>query len=282
MAFEALVAAAEFRRDRAQRVGVAVSLALHIPPVALFALQLVLRPVLVERTEEVPAPQAALQVPVKIARIWAPATPPREPARAAHTPAGSAPARQPPRRKPRAVLPAPPALLLPSGGEVLAAEPPAVRHEIAMLPAEKPSPAEMERRAAAVQTEILAGLSADPAVPPTMNRSAGPHATGDGDSRTGPTDELTAGAAAYLRTYETFPSLPDGSWSWRSRSHVFVLQVCVAESGQVDRVLVNRGSRPDLDSYLAGAIRTWRYRPWIVSGAPRPFCHPLRITYSRG
>jgi hypothetical protein len=100
--------------------------------------------------------------------------------------------------------------------------------------------------------------------------------------RSSPSQELSAGAAAYLRTYETFPSLPDGSWTWSKRTYVFQLKVCVAESGQVDDVVIQRGARPDLDAYLAAAIHTWRYRPWIVSGTARPFCHPLRITYSRG
>jgi hypothetical protein len=292
MAFEAFVASGAARRERAHRVGVVVSLALHIPPIVLFALQLVVRPVLVDRTEELPGMQASPVVPVKIARLWAPA-PPRQDLEAARpgtiaSAAAARAAKEPPARKRRRAPAIPPAsaspvhrLEIPGGGEVPSGE--AERSEaLAMLHTLKPPSADLERRAAAVRTEILTGLSADPAVPPTSTRSAGPHAGGEGDPRPGPVHELTPGAAAYLRTYETFPSLPDGSYSWRKRSYVFYLQVCVAENGLVDEVVVKRGARPDLDAHLSTAIRTWRYRPWIVSGSPRPFCHPLRITYTRG
>jgi hypothetical protein len=305
MAFEAFVASASARRDRAQRmVGAAVSLALHVPPLILCALQLVVRPTLMERSDAVPPPGDSPVVPVRLGAWLAPPRTPPAPVRptAASAPAapGGRAARAPDsagrtRRTPAASTrtvaqldPTPPArpaarrLALPDGGEVTL--PPAADARpstLAMMHVLQPETSELERRAAAVRTEILAGLSADPAVPPTLPRSAGPH-VGDGDEHPGPTHELTSGAAAYLRTYETFPSLPDGSWSWRKRTYAFLLQVCVSDSGQVDRVVIDRGARPDLDAYLAAAIRTWRYRPWIVSGMARPFCHPLRITYSRG
>jgi hypothetical protein len=295
MAFEAFVASGAARRDRVQRVvGLGVSLALHLPPLILFALQLVARPVLVERAEDPPGAKASPTVPVRIAGLWAPPPQRTEGDTARVRAVANAPSPNPaaarettPARKRRAPPPpapvatvAPPAAVdrpiarldLPPDGMVPSSDTPAERPEtLAMLHTVKPSlSVELERRAAAVRTEILAGLSADPSVP------------GDGDARPGPVHELTSGAAAYLRTYETFPSLPDGSWSWRKKSYVFFLQVCVADNGLVDEVVIQRGARPDLDAYLASAIRTWRYRPWIVSGSPRPFCHPLRITYSRG
>jgi hypothetical protein len=306
MAFEAFVASGRAKRDRAQRmVGVAVSLALHVPPLILCALQLVVRPRLVERSEAIPQADGSPVVPVRLgARLpQSPTQPalvlptaseaavPRQQAAPATTTASRA------RRTPAAAStrplaplePTPPArpvaqrLALPAGGEVPHQEAPFGRPTaLAMLHVVQPEASELERRAAAVRTEILAGLSADPAIPPTLPRSAGPHAAGEGDAHPGPAHELSAGAAAYLRTYENFPSLPDSSWSWRKRTYAFLLQVCVSESGQVDRVIIDRGARPDLDVFLAKAIRTWRYRPWIVSGMARPFCHPLRITYSRG
>ncbi len=262
MAFEAFVAAGRARGDRARRVGLMVSLALHLPPVALFALQLVVRPVLVERIEEPPG--AAPVVPVRIAGLFArpralvePAPPeprvlreaaPRK--RAGHTPASSPVSRRPP------------ALELAKGGAVLVREPVAPPAEVA----------DLERAAAAFRSAILGPTADLPAQPGDPEGALIP----------GPAQELSAGAAAYLRTYETFPSLPDGSWSWTRRTYVFHLQVCVTESGQVDDVVMQRGTRPDLDAHLSRAVRTWRYRPWIVSGSARPFCHPMRITYSRG
>jgi hypothetical protein len=297
MAFEAFVASGAARRDRARRVGVAVSLALHLPPLVLFALQLVVRPTLTERTESVSAAGANPVVPLRIAGLWVPppvaavaaprvsepaAPPATAAAKAAPRPKQTAPARAAQRALARAEQPeatASPKLRLPAGGDTIVTQ--AERH--AVLAAVHTPPAseiEMERRAAAVGTEILAGLTADSGGPAALSLSAGP--PGDSGPRSAPGHELTSGAAAYLRTYETFPTLPDSSWSWGKRTYAFMMKVCVAESGHVDEVVIQRGSRPDLDAHLAAAIRTWRYRPWIVSGSARPFCHPLRITYSRG
>jgi hypothetical protein len=300
MAFEAFVASGAARRDRARRVGVAVSLALHLPPLALFAMQLVVRPVLTERTESVSTTvDASPVVPLRIAGLWAPARPAAAPrVTEAVALAAPAPAEQATRRARRAAplrptqpLVAPgqpdaaaPRLRLPAGGESVVVE--VDRHPVAPPPqvsAPMPTDIDLERRAAAVGSEMLAGLSASAeSVAPALSLSAGPFAAGEAAPRGAPAHELSAGAAAYLRTYETFPTLPDGSWGWSKRTYVFFLKVCVAENGQVDDVIIQRGSRPDLDVYLAAAIRTWRYRPWLVSGSARPFCHPLRITYSRG
>ena len=278
-----------------------MSLALHLPPLVLFGMQLVVRPTLTERTETVSSViDTNRVVPLRIAGLWAPARPAAAPrVTEAISLAAAAPAEKATRRARRAA-PLPPTqpvaapgrpdgsapkLRLPAGGESLVVE--VDRHPVASpprVPTPTPTEVDLERRAAAVGTEMLAGLSAsaDSVTPAALSLSAGPFAAGEAAPRGAPTHELSSGAAAYLRTYETFPTLPDGSWGWSKRTYVFLLKVCVAESGQVDDVIIQRGSRPDLDAYLAAAIRTWRYRPWIVSGAARPFCHPLRITYSRG
>jgi len=46
-------------------------------------------------------------------------------------------------------------------------------------------------------------------------------------------------------------------------------------------VTFQAGANEDVDALVSSAIRSWRYRPRIVGGTARPFCHPMRIEYSR-
>ena len=44
---------------------------------------------------------------------------------------------------------------------------------------------------------------------------------------------------------------------------------------------VRHSSGTDADAILSRTIKNWRYRPRVVMGSPRPFCHPIRIVYKR-
>ena len=88
--------------------------------------------------------------------------------------------------------------------------------------------------------------------------------------------------AAYLRTYEYFPSpLPDSCWPPGRIANSMLVEVCVSERGDVTDVVIRQSAGSDADSFLMNAIRSWRYRPRLVMGFPRPFCHPIRIVYKR-
>jgi hypothetical protein len=83
-----------------------------------------------------------------------------------------------------------------------------------------------------------------------------------------------------LRVHEDFPSLPS-SLSRRGARYVAAVEICVSTKGSVSGVNFRQRSAPDLDRALYESIRTWRYRPWLRDGVAAPFCHPLRITYTR-
>ncbi len=87
--------------------------------------------------------------------------------------------------------------------------------------------------------------------------------------------------AAYLRTYESFPSLPEVCWPPGKTTNTVMVEVCVTERGTVNDVVVRQSAGNDTDGFLINAIRSWRYRPRLVSGSPRPFCHPIRIVYKK-
>jgi TonB family protein len=87
--------------------------------------------------------------------------------------------------------------------------------------------------------------------------------------------------AAYLRTYEPFPTLPDSCWPPGRTTNTVLLEICVSERGEVSDVVVRESAGEEVDAYLTSAARTWRYRPRVVQGAPQPFCHPIRLVYTR-
>jgi hypothetical protein len=91
--------------------------------------------------------------------------------------------------------------------------------------------------------------------------------------------EVTASEARYLRTYEAYPSLPRSLWV-TGRVYAVLAQVCVAVDGGVSTVSIRNGSAPELDHLIAASVRSWRYRPRVVEGAARPFCHLMKFVYS--
>jgi hypothetical protein len=94
---------------------------------------------------------------------------------------------------------------------------------------------------------------------------------------------LSESVAAYYRTYEVFPGLPESFWWGGATSYLLVIEVCVNTDGSVSNVTFQQGAKnEDVDQLVSSAIRSWRYRPRIVGGSARPFCHPIGIEYTRG
>ena len=57
--------------------------------------------------------------------------------------------------------------------------------------------------------------------------------------------------------------------------------VCVDGNGAVSRVRTMKSAlNPTIDVYWKTAVRTWRYRPYLVDGQPRAFCSVLRLEVS--
>jgi hypothetical protein len=53
----------------------------------------------------------------------------------------------------------------------------------------------------------------------------------------------------------------------------------VSTGGTVAEVIVEPSVPPPLARTLLTAIRSWRYRPHLVGGAPTPFCQLLSLDY---
>jgi hypothetical protein len=90
---------------------------------------------------------------------------------------------------------------------------------------------------------------------------------------------ISQDSAAYYRTHDDMPGLP--SWLAGHRDYAMLFRICVSTEGTVSNVVVLKSANEEADQVLCNAIQKWRYRPRIVDGAPRPFCHPIRIVYSR-
>jgi TonB family protein len=87
--------------------------------------------------------------------------------------------------------------------------------------------------------------------------------------------------AAYLRTFDRFPTLPDSCWPPGRQTNAVLLEICVSERGDVNDVVIRQSAGDEVDAYVRESVRTWRYRPRMVKGTPMPFCHPIRVVYTR-
>jgi TonB family protein len=87
---------------------------------------------------------------------------------------------------------------------------------------------------------------------------------------------VAADTARALRVYDTFPKLLEQA---RVAQAEVIVEVCVSDHGRVNDAVIARGGSSAIDATLRAAIRSWRYRPLLVNGAPTPFCHFMRITY---
>ncbi len=92
---------------------------------------------------------------------------------------------------------------------------------------------------------------------------------------------VSAQVGAYFRTHETYPKLPDWCYDGGQTRHSILFEVCVGTNGDVSNVKVKQGTLPEVNEIISTAILSWRYRPRVVAGTARPFCHPIRIEYSR-
>jgi len=86
--------------------------------------------------------------------------------------------------------------------------------------------------------------------------------------------------ATSLRQYDFFPRLPAGAWGALG-PYVVAAEICVSTEGTVSEATLMTAASPQLDPVVLDAIRTWRYRPRLVDGAPGPFCHRVTIKYER-
>jgi TonB family protein len=114
---------------------------------------------------------------------------------------------------------------------------------------EEPSPA----------PEPAVTAQAEPAAPPTKAPVIAPD------------------TARALRVYDTYPMLL--AQASLTRAEILV-EVCVSDHGQVSDAVIAEGGMAAFDHTLRAAIRSWRYRPLVVNGAPTPFCHFMRIKYA--
>jgi periplasmic protein TonB len=93
-----------------------------------------------------------------------------------------------------------------------------------------------------------------------------------------PPPHVPPGVAKALRVYDTFPRLPEPMRA-AGAAYVVMVDVCVSHQGDVSDVTIEQGAPAPLDRALRAAIRTWRYRPFLVAGTPTPFCHLVQIDY---
>jgi hypothetical protein len=64
------------------------------------------------------------------------------------------------------------------------------------------------------------------------------------------------------------------------RIYAVLTQVCVSAEGLVTSVAVKDGGARDLEQVITASVHSWRYRPRLIAGQPRPFCHLMRFVYS--
>jgi TonB family protein len=88
-------------------------------------------------------------------------------------------------------------------------------------------------------------------------------------------DEATA-----LRIRDYFPRLPAAKWP-EFRAYIVRVGLCVSDGGKVTEAVLQSSASPALDPLVLAAVRSWRYRPRMVDGEARPFCHAVTIAYER-
>jgi outer membrane biosynthesis protein TonB len=117
-----------------------------------------------------------------------------------------------------------------------------------------------------------------PRLRPAPAAPAAPGPTASATSPAPPPLFLSAGAAQALRVHDEFPELPD-LLRRPGAHHDVTATICVAETGAVTTVAFASTGTPLLEAALATAIRSWRYRPCLVAGVARPFCHDIAFAY---
>ena len=57
-----------------------------------------------------------------------------------------------------------------------------------------------------------------------------------------------------------------------------VVRICVTERGNVQSVVVVKGSIPMIDQQVPAVLGRWRYQPYVVNGRALPFCYVTRYS----
>ena len=131
-------------------------------------------------------------------------------------------------------------------------------------------------------TSELPPATPPPAAPrPAVSLDAGPAQVVRQPERSTPgvRTYLSPGVAAGLRSYDSFPRMPE-PLRGPGVQYMVMADVCVSERGVVDRVRVSApAGAAALEHALTDAIRTWRYRPLMIGGGPSPFCHQVNMHY---
>jgi TonB family protein len=83
-----------------------------------------------------------------------------------------------------------------------------------------------------------------------------------------------------LRIRDYFPRLPAAAWP-ELRPYIVRVGLCVSEAGAVTEAVLQSSASPALDPVVLTAVKGWRYRPRLVDGQARPFCHAVTIAYER-
>jgi TonB family protein len=86
--------------------------------------------------------------------------------------------------------------------------------------------------------------------------------------------------ATALRTRDYFPRLPAALWP-EARPYIVRVRLCVSEAGRVTDAALQSAASAVLDPQVLAAVKGWRYRPRLIGGEARPFCHTVTIAYER-
>jgi TonB family protein len=59
-------------------------------------------------------------------------------------------------------------------------------------------------------------------------------------------------------------------------------KLCLSSNGSVTTVTQLKSSGfPDYDAKIKAGIKTWRYRPYVINGAPAPVCTAVTFIYAQ-
>ncbi|HEY0705898.1 MAG TPA: energy transducer TonB [Polyangia bacterium] len=61
--------------------------------------------------------------------------------------------------------------------------------------------------------------------------------------------------------------------------YVIHARICVATSGDVERIELLKTAHPTLDANVRSAVGRWRYRPLLAGAVPIPFCTLARFEF---
>lgn len=259
-----LTGATKTRATRSRRFGGhAAAVVVHVAAVVAAAR-------FAPRTPAAPAAEMLTAVPVRMTPVyWREATPiasqagPPRPAPTAEIPAPPARSRAPgprPRRTARAsATAAAPTVETPTSAAV-------VLNDDGGSPSEKasgvdpahgpPSPSAMPVAAPAPTAPIASGPPAPPATPRFLPESL----------------------SQQQRIVATPPDFP-AFLAVNGAFYVIHARICVAGSGEVERLELLKTAHPTLDANVRSAVGKWRYRPLLAGTVAVPFCTLVRFEF---